>query len=103
MEIFIIMSFTQDQLKHIAHLARLTLTKEELVRFEKEGASILDFFTKLTEVDTEKVLPLAHAAEAENVMREDTSYREILPALDLIAKAPEVKERWLKVPPILER
>jgi aspartyl-tRNA(Asn)/glutamyl-tRNA(Gln) amidotransferase subunit C len=56
---------------HIAQLARLQLTTEEIDLFEKQLATILKYVEKLKEVNVEGVEPAAHAVPIFNVFRED--------------------------------
>lgn len=63
---------------HVAKLANLELTKTEKKKFAEQLSQILDYFEKLSEVDTKKVQPLAHAAGLTNVARVD----ETIPSLE---------------------
>jgi aspartyl-tRNA(Asn)/glutamyl-tRNA(Gln) amidotransferase subunit C len=62
---------SKDEVKHIASLARLRFTDDELETFRKELGSILDFVGKLNEVDTVGVQPTAQVTGIENAVRED--------------------------------
>ena len=62
---------TQDQVRHIAKLARLRLSDTEVEKFAGELTSILGFIEKLSEVDTEGVEPTAQVTGMENRFRED--------------------------------
>lgn len=66
------MSLTPDQVRHIAKLARLTLTEEEVTRFTKELGGIFTLIEQLKEVDTTKILPIAQVTGLVNVTRPDT-------------------------------
>lgn len=87
---------TKQEVQHIAKLARLGLTEEEIEKFQKDLSSILDYFEKLKELDVSKVQPASHAIKVENVMRKDEikSEGKNKKLLDL---APEIKEGFLKV------
>ncbi len=65
------MSVTRDEVQHIALLARLELTGEEVERYSEQLTAILDYSAKLNELDTSAVAPLFHAVPVENVFRED--------------------------------
>ncbi len=95
------MSISKDDLKHIAHLARLQFSDEEYEQLEKECDAILDFFNKLKNVDTERVEPLAHVGGEENMLRKDDSPSPF-DTLSIIKAAPETKEGFIKVPPIFD-
>ncbi len=64
-------ALTKDQVRHIAKLARLTLTEAEVEKFAKEMTSILQYVDMLTEVDTKNVQPTAQVTGQTNVFRED--------------------------------
>jgi len=61
----------KETVKHVATLARLNLTDEELERFAKDFEGILEAFSSLDEVDTKNVEPSFHPIEMKNVMRDD--------------------------------
>jgi len=95
---------SKEQVEHIAKLARIELTEEEKERFTKELSSILDYFEKLNQVDSSKVLPLAQVTGLEMVMRDDYVEKnknwEIKDKL--LKEAPSKKDNYFKVPKILE-
>lgn len=62
---------TDDQIRHIAKLARLQISDEEVTKFAKELSSILDYIGILNELDTENVEPTAQVTGLSNVFRED--------------------------------
>lgn len=65
------MKLTRDQVLHIATLARLGLTEEEIVKLQSELSGILSYVEQLGEVDTKDVLPTAQVTELTNVSRAD--------------------------------
>ncbi len=65
------MAFADQDIQHIAKLARLHLSPDELALYRDQLGSILDYVNKLKELDTEGVPELAHAAGLENVLRSD--------------------------------
>ena len=62
---------TIEDVKHVAKLSRLGLTKEELEMYSDQLSSILDFVDKLNEINTENVLPTAQVTGLKNVLRKD--------------------------------
>ena len=87
---------------HIAKLARIELTDAELVKFQKELAAVLDYFEILQEVDVSSVAPMTHAVPLANVHRPDeTKTKANDMASRLLEMAPETKDGYLKVKPIL--
>ena len=89
---------SKEEVKHIANLARLSLTAEEVTKFQKELSLILDYINKLKEVDISNAQPNIHSVQAKNVMREDTVRKEDLEVRKkLIEMAPEKKGDYVKV------
>lgn len=56
---------------HVAKLANLDLKEEEIIKFEKQLAEILEFVNKLQEADTKTIEPTSQVTNIENVSRED--------------------------------
>jgi aspartyl-tRNA(Asn)/glutamyl-tRNA(Gln) amidotransferase subunit C len=94
-------SLTAAEVRKVAHLARLSLTDEEIDRFTRQLGDVLNYVAQLNEVDTEHVAPMAHAVELSNVFRPDEP-RESLPRADALANAPKSDGRYFLVPQILE-
>ncbi|HOX07034.1 MAG TPA: Asp-tRNA(Asn)/Glu-tRNA(Gln) amidotransferase subunit GatC [Planctomycetota bacterium] len=95
------MALERKDVEHVAHLARLALSDEELTRFHKQLDNILGYVEKLNQADTTGVEPLVHAAGAGNVMRDD----EVRPSLDrgkALAEAPDSDGWHFRVPRIIE-
>ena len=65
-------TLTHDQVLHIAKLARLELTSEEVNKMTKELSSILGYIEVLNEVNTDAVEPTAQVTGITNALREDT-------------------------------
>ena len=64
-------SLSRADVAHVAHLARLGLTDEELARLEGQLNHILDQYTVLTELSTDDIPPTAQTIEVETILRED--------------------------------
>ena len=64
-------TLSRDDVEHVAHLARLGLTDEELARLEGQLNHILDQYAVLAELDTDHIPPTAQTIELENILRED--------------------------------
>jgi len=93
---------SKEDVKRIAKLARLGLTQEEILKFQKDLSSILDYIEKLKEADVSKVKPTAHSIEMENVMRDDKENpKPKIQNPNLLDLAPETKGGYLKTKPIL--
>lgn len=95
------MSLTPDQVRWVAHLARLELTDEELTRFTRDLSNILDYVQQLNQVNTDKIEPLAHPLPLENVFRSDEPAAS-LPVSEALANAPDRRGDFYGVPPVFE-
>lgn len=94
---------SKENVKHIAKLARIDLTEDEIGKFQKELSAILDYIEKLKEVDIEGADPMSHAVAVENVMREDEAGDAPAGQKEkLLQLAPETKEGYLKVKAVLQ-
>ncbi|MCX6759495.1 MAG: Asp-tRNA(Asn)/Glu-tRNA(Gln) amidotransferase subunit GatC [Candidatus Nealsonbacteria bacterium] len=92
---------TKKELRRIAKLARLSITKDEEERFTKELSSILNYVEKLKEADVSGVEPTSHPFGVENVMRSDKN-KKFAKSKKLLELAPETKDGYLKVKSIFE-
>jgi len=95
------MSLTTQEVTHIAHLARLKLTDEELETYREQLSAILDYVARLQELDTEGIPPTSSVLPPRSVLREDIS-RPGLGAETLMRTAPQAEDNQFKVPPVLE-
>ena len=91
---------TRADVAHVAHLARLELSEDELDRFTGQLAAVLDHFRDVEALDTEGVPPTSHPLPLRNVLRDDTP-RPGLTRDDALAAAPAVEEGRFRVPPVL--
>jgi aspartyl-tRNA(Asn)/glutamyl-tRNA(Gln) amidotransferase subunit C len=91
----------RETVKHVARLARLGMTEEEVDVFASQLSVILENIAKLQEVDVSGVSPTAHASRLNNVMRQDIPQPSYPPEV-LLANAPEQEDNCLKVPAVLE-
>jgi aspartyl-tRNA(Asn)/glutamyl-tRNA(Gln) amidotransferase subunit C len=88
-------------IEHVARLARLELTSEEMARLREQLGAILEHAAKVGEVAADDVPPTAYAIPRANVLRPD----EVTPSLsveDVLANAPEREDDRFKVPRIAE-
>ena len=95
------MSLTLDQVRHVALLARLRLSEEELVQMQQQLSSILEHVDVLQEVDVTGVPPTAQVTDVVNVVRPD-EVRPSLPVEDALGGAPRREGDYFKVKPVLE-
>ncbi len=68
-------TLSRADVAHVAHLARLGLTDDELTRLEGQLNHILEQYAKLAELDTEAIPPTAQTIELENILRDDVVRR----------------------------
>ena len=87
--------------EHVANLARLGLTDEEIDRMQSQLSRILDAIEALSSVDTSHIGPTAQVIALENVMRDDAVHPGLTRDAAL-ANAPERFEAFLRVPTVLE-
>lgn len=95
------MALTSEEVLHIARLARIALTGDDVQRFTAQLSGILDHFAALTAVDTEGIEPTAHPLPLSNVMRADL----VAPSLsqrEALANAPLVEDGYVRVRAVLE-
>ncbi len=90
-----------DEVKHVAKLARLSMTDEETEKYRNDLNSILDYVAALEDIDTTGIAPMSHVLEMKNVWRDDIPAERKNP-LELLNNAPEREEAYYKVPKILE-
>lgn len=91
---------SRKDVEHVAHLARLGLTEDEMTRLEGQLNHILDQYAVLAQLDTEHIAPTAQTIEVENILRDD-EVRPSLPRDEIMASAPERQGEYFVVPPIL--
>ena len=91
---------TRTDVEHVAFLARLRLTGEELDRLEGQLNHILDQYAKLSEIDTSAIPPTAQTIELENILREDVAGAS-LPVDAVLSNAKATEGDYIVVPPIL--
>ncbi len=95
------MALTRKDVEHIANLARLTLTDEELERYRLQLSSILEHVAQLQELDTTNVPPYTGAAAGPHPLRPDEPGPS-LPTATLLAGAPDTAHHQFRVPPIFD-
>jgi aspartyl-tRNA(Asn)/glutamyl-tRNA(Gln) amidotransferase subunit C len=87
----------RDQVLHVARLARLKLTDEEVERMSSELSAVLGHIEKIGELDLEGVEPTSHVVPVENVLREDEP-RPSWPRETMLELAPEASQIGFEVP-----
>ena len=87
----------RDQVLHVARLARLSLTDDEVERMSGELSGILGHIEKIGELDLEGVPPTSHVVEVTNAVREDEP-RPSWPRELILDQAPAVRDDGFEVP-----
>jgi aspartyl-tRNA(Asn)/glutamyl-tRNA(Gln) amidotransferase subunit C len=95
------MKLSYEQVRHIAWLARLGLSEEEVEKFSLQLSNILENFEILKEVDTADVLPATHTIPLQNVIRQD-DVADSYPQAEILLNAPKQEGDCFKVQAILE-
>lgn len=96
------MKLSGEEVKHLALLARLGLSEDDVERFREQLSNILDNFEILQQVDTANAAPAAHSIALENILRDDESAPS-LPAEEVLSNAPKREEDYFKVRAVLEQ
>ena len=94
-------TLSRSEVEHVAHLARLGLTEDELTRLESQLNHILDQYSILADVPTDDIAPTAQTIELENILRDDI-VRPSLPVAAVLANAPVRDGEFIVVPAILD-
>lgn len=95
------MKITRAQVERVAQLARLALSKEELNSLTSEMDAILGYVDKLNELDTDHIVPTAHAVPMENAFREDKA-RPSFGTEKALQNAPAANDGCFLVPKVIE-
>jgi len=91
---------SKQDVAHVARLARLALSEEELEQFTSQLASVLEHAADIEALDIAAVPPTAHPVPLSNVLREDEP-RPCLDRDEVLAQAPDVESGRFRIPRIL--
>ena len=92
------MAITREEVLHVARLARLELSDDEVTRFQEQLSAILDAVSKVQELDLEGVPPTSHPLEIANAWAEDEP-RPSLTLREVFANAPDRDGDLFRTPP----
>ncbi|MCY2948453.1 MAG: Asp-tRNA(Asn)/Glu-tRNA(Gln) amidotransferase subunit GatC [Planctomycetota bacterium] len=95
------MKLTEDQVRWVAHLARLDLSTPEITALTPQLAAIVDYVDQLAQLDTQGIEPLAHALPVHNVFREDEPTPSLTVA-EALANAPRKLGDCYAVPAVMD-
>jgi aspartyl-tRNA(Asn)/glutamyl-tRNA(Gln) amidotransferase subunit C len=96
------MALTREQVIHVAELAKLKLTPDEIDLFQRQLSAVLDDAARLDELDTDQISPTAAVLPLHNVMRVDQT-RPSWPRDEMLANAPAQEDGYVKVKVVLEQ
>ncbi len=90
----------RKDVEYLSKLARIELSEEEKNKFEKDLGKILEYISKLNEVNTENIEPTYHVIPIKNVFREDSPEKSTSKK-EIIKNAPDRNSNFFKVPRII--
>ena len=92
------MAISREEVLHVARLAYLDLSEEEVARFQEQLSAILDAVSKVTELDLSDVPPTSHPLEIANAWADDVPHR-CLTLDEAFANAPDRDDDFFRSPP----
>jgi len=95
------MKITEDEVKHIVRLARLSLSEDELLMYRGQLNAIIGHVEQLNTLDTAGIGPTSHVLPITNVMRDDV-HRPSLSIDEALKNAPDPADNFYRVPKIIE-
>ena len=87
----------REQVLHVARLARLALTDEEVERMSSELSAVLEHIEHMNKLDLDRVEPTSHVVSVENVLRPDVP-RPSWPREEILEQAPNAADSGFRVP-----
>ena len=93
-------TLSRSDVEHVAYLARLGLSEDELARLEGQLNHIVDQYRIFAQLNTDDIPPTAQTIELENILREDVA-RDSLPVEEVLRNAAETDGEFIVVPAIL--
>ncbi|MBN2009264.1 Asp-tRNA(Asn)/Glu-tRNA(Gln) amidotransferase subunit GatC [candidate division KSB1 bacterium] len=94
------MEITRSDVENVAQLAKLKFDDDEIDQLRQQMSSIISYFEKLSELNTDDVAPLSHVLDITNRMRPD-EVRESLPQDIALSNAPVSKRGYFSVPKVI--
>ena len=92
------MEISRDEVLHVAKLARLALSEQEIEKFREQLSAILEAVGKVSELDLDGVPPTSHPLDLVNAWAEDEPH-ESLPIEDVLRNTPAAERNLFRVPP----
>ena len=95
------MKLSREEVLHIARLARLGLSEDDVKKFSEQLSNLLEHFEMLQQVDTSGIAPTAQSISLQNVMKPDEATPS-LPQSEVLDNAPQRDGNLFKVKAVLE-
>lgn len=95
------MRITSKEVEHVATLARLKLEPDEVSNFTDQMDAIISYVDKLSELNTDGIVPTSHAVPMENAFRTD-DVRQAIGTENALANAPDRVDGFFRVPKVIE-
>ncbi len=95
------MSLKTEDVKNIAHLARLAISDDAVTEYTRDLSNILDLVDQMNEVNTDNVQPMAHPMDAQQRLRDDEA-TELNQRDKFQSIAPDVENGLYRVPKVIE-
>lgn len=95
------MPISRHEVEHIARLARLELTEDEIDRFQRQLSDILDYAARLGDLDTQHIAPTATVLPLRSVLRADVPAQPMERG-ELLKNAPLAQDGQFRTPPVME-
>ena len=92
----------EDAVRHVAHLARLAVSDEEVAMFSRQLSAVLEYVARLDKLDTRDVPPTAHPLPLSNVLRNDV-VGECVTNEVALKNAPDAQAGMFRVPKVLDQ
>ncbi len=93
---------TRDEVLHIAKLAKLKLSEEEVALFQEQLGRILNYFRQIEKLDTANVAPMTHILDVHNVFRADEPRPSVSPE-EALKNAPKRRDNYFEVPKVVDK
>ncbi|OGF55545.1 MAG: asparaginyl/glutamyl-tRNA amidotransferase subunit C [Candidatus Fraserbacteria bacterium RBG_16_55_9] len=93
---------SREEVLHIAKLAKLHLSEDEIKTYQEQLGRILEYFKKLEELDTSNVEPMKHILNVHNVFRADEP-RPSVPPEEALKNAPQRRGNFFEVPKVIDK
>ncbi len=93
---------TRDEVLHIAQLAKLKLSEEEVALFQEQLGRILEYFRQIEKLNTEHVAPMKHVFDVHTGVRADEPRPSVSPQ-EALKNAPKRRDDYFEVPKVVEK